>query len=678
VAKAQTEEEPPPPPEPRPESVLIAVESDAAEFPEAWPDMQTQVPVDELAESAVDVSDLMADLAFGAESSIAEAEAEAEARISRPETEKLTAILEEPAAARPHTASHQDQSATIMVSQTPYQKAQALSQAQLQNDDGNQTLIASMAPQHLPAPRPPRKESITEGTMSFEEVELSTPHAHAPKLDSEPRPTLLDSPSDRAQTSESESLELPLQAKQATTNERPPERQAEAAPQNLAVPPASITEIEQLNPSAPPEPPPPKQKVSPLRHATPTTDGEMAPVNFSAESTEIPDESVLPKAPAPKQGQDPFSGLAVEPPSAPEPAPKPPEPVSFADLSNLSAQVKAAEDRQTSQSDLDAIPLEQTPNKPEPAPAPTPDPIPRPAPTPQPEARPMTASSDAASSHGLKVDFVSASAPTVPSPSPPVSGNPAPPPEQSSARQKSSAVELAAKAAVADEPADILLANIPRPVVVVSLAKPSVEEEVHLLAISMTAAVKKARVDSQKSLLLSGLLLPQAKLLRSKLRARNIPCKIVDPSTLNLGYSLHDITVAGQKSGKAIKGAIYVAIATALIVGLVIVGQSYWSEYKINSTLRKAAMNVKTQALPKAPTVITKPKPKPKVVRKDIISQEEIGFGGRSRNWWIKRIKKLRIRERSAPAAERADFRIRLLDTERKAKILGIVVVRGL
>lgn len=628
----------------RPDSVLISVGPGANEMPPAWTDMQTQVlasdskptsaheadpSASDPAALQVDVSDLIADLAFGAESSIAEAEnmspLDASPAMGEPpavSSAGIDALLEEPKASRPHSASHADQSPTIMMAETPYQMAQALSQAQKQGIQAAEppptvaaeqppTVVAELDSAMLNSPQP-RAESFTDGGISFDEIELSAPTVQSPPLKGGGRSTLLDSPSVRLSTEKAPPAATPVSAETAV-------------PQNIL--PTSVTEAR--------------------------------PAVLQSEQKEL-----RPASSAPAEGVDPF-----------------------ADLSNLSAQVKAAEKQIGTKPELKTKPLEDetapqastlaapsTSAASAPAPAPA-EPSPAPAPV-QPASRPKSlnrppmSTTDPASSRGLKVDFVSRSANAPagpPSPQNDPSASDLQTRPNSEPKSQSESADPFDEENMAEEER---IASIARPALVVALGKPAIEAEVRLLAVSMTASVKKARVDSQKSLILSGLLFSQAKLLRDRLRGRNIPSKIVDPATISYGYSLNDFGLGRGKGGSLIKASLAISVAAVSIVTVIIIGQSWWSDYQINVTLRESAKRIRTKAMPPSKLLVVKQKNN--APRQDIIPLKEISFGGRSRDWWLRRIKTLRIQERSAPAAQRPQIRIRRQETSRKAKLLGI------
>ena len=108
------------------------------------------------------------------------------------------------------------------------------------------------------------------------------------------------------------------------------------------------------------------------------------------------------------------------------------------------------------------------------------------------------------------------------------------------------------------------------------------------------------------------------------------------------------------------------------ILGLgLVLGQSLWEDYALNQKLRASAQEIQTRAMVQHNSR-RKLKPKPAPKRKDIVPLEEVAFGGRSLQWWTRRMQSLRIKERSAPSEARPQIRIRLIDTERKARAFKI------
>jgi hypothetical protein len=625
----------------RHDSVLLAVkDGQEHDLPDKWQQMSTQVPPAERSPSVVDIADLVSDL---------DLDPPEESPTLQLSTAELSEFPSKPMA-------HDDQHATLLLSTPTAQQAALGLITKVENNLSNHHLSGHSIPDTPTARARPRPASVTT------RVEVSPP---------------LEDPNEPAQT-----IPAPDQAHDDL-------KIVSAAPSPLGTLALNENVPTKENTNAPEDPkdylfggPPPRPLSSP-----PGPQAQQASL-ISQASTEVSQKMAPAKTPkrpvtqAPDVGEDPFDNLDFrQDASAPETdgASEPP----YDDLAALSAEIMAAEERARTSPDLSAQPESSPPmtsKAPKPPESPTLPASPA-SPAIASPARPRTVQDGA--SHGWKVDFVSTSAPSPASP-PPMLSETAPPtlasppavraspvtkPLKPVAERSSSTAQQQAREQSLDE---THLEAIARPALIVPILDSKMEEVVHQIAVAMTATVKKTRVNSKKSLLITGLLLTQTKLLREKLRAKNIACTIVDPASINIGYSLSSF-VPHVRFYSLVKVAI-LAIGLAVVVLGARFTQEVWHDYKMESALRDSISEIKTRAMKERVLMnqVIKPEEKPDQV--DLVDRNEVQFGGRNSKWWGRQLKALRIQERSAPSDQRTEIRVRLLDTERKARAFGLAL----
>ena len=225
--------------------------------------------------------------------------------------------------------------------------------------------------------------------------------------------------------------------------------------------------------------------------------------------------------------------------------------------------------------------------------------------------------------------------------------------------------------------------KVDRPVVVARLTEPAVEAIVRKHALGMPSSFKVERIGGVKALLVRGLLASQAKLLQERLAKEGVVVELVAQGALQLGFNPSDLGDMLPSPKKAAIAVASVVVAVGVVVAVMTVAdgmrdppQSTTVATTPSPTTSVAPptrdgapqpATVKTPQRPPAPRVVVEVPPPP-----GTYSPRHVGFGGQSATWWRTQIRKLRIRERTVPASERARVRALLEDTERKARRLGI------
>ena len=163
-------------------------------------------------------------------------------------------------------------------------------------------------------------------------------------------------------------------------------------------------------------------------------------------------------------------------------------------------------------------------------------------------------------------------------------------------------------------------------------------------------------------------------MLRERLQNQEIECRIADPATLNTGINLASVSPDLNQATNVFKRVIAFALIALVVVGASLFGYNEIQKQKVSENVRGAISGLREKA------EIARAKLKAeKLAKLAKISQqerniEELRYGGRTKQWWIQYISALRRQERTAPASERTKIRAYLIDTERKAKALGIKV----
>ena|GEM_PF-5346510 len=343
----------------------------------------------------------------------------------------------------------------------------------------------------------------------------------------------------------------------------------------------------------------------------------------------------------------------------------------FDDLAALSAQVKSQENQVRAKTGHEAA-FPSVPPPPLP-PNHSADPAPnRPAVSnePTPSAGLAAPSSDKVS-HGLVVDFKGTQPKPLERPAtsalPDISEI-----KENETRPTSSELSLPPKREISSHPDDEKLSNIIRPVVIIPLTQKGIYDIVHPIAVSMTAAEKKQRVDGKKSLILSGLLLQQAKLLRERLQNQEIECRIADPTTLNTGINLAAVSPDLNKATNVLRRVVVFASIAVVVIGVSLFGYNEIQKQKVSENAKVAMSRLREKAEKARAQLEAEEISKKAKLSQQEQTIEEIRYGGRTKQWWIQYISALRRQERTAPASERTKIREFLIDTERKAKALGV------
>ncbi|MEE2902037.1 MAG: hypothetical protein VYC39_06885 [Myxococcota bacterium] len=523
--------------------------------------------------------------------------------------------------------------------------------------------------------------------MTLQEIHDSADQTPAPVSDSLD-PNLISLPEDEDSLSTQDSLE--------ERSEPPPLDLAEAPNTTEASTPEELSDADNL--------------FADLNETNPTPVLSQPPPPLSDERRSLPRRPSVPARPvtdAPLEGEDPFAHLntasrvtfshdnlekAVAKNPAEESAPShergevdlvrnnvvaesEPAPQTgdnpFDDLAALSAQVKSRENQVRAKTGHGAA-SHSVPPPPLPPDPPTDPEKDSPVLSPEPPTvdGPANLSSDKVS-HGLVVDFKSTQPKPVERPTtsalPDISEI-----KENESRPTSSELSLPPKREISSHPDDENLANIIRPVVIIPLSRKGIYEIVHPIAISMTASEKRQRVDGKKSLVLSGLLLQQAKLLRERLQNQEIECRIADPATLNTGINLAAVSPDLNQATNVFKRVVIFALIALVVGGASLFGYNEVQKQKVNENVREAITRLREKAEIERAKIKADELAKQAKISQQERTIEEIRYGGRTKQWWTQYISALRRQERTAPAGERTKIRAYLIDAERKAKALGI------
>ena len=239
-------------------------------------------------------------------------------------------------------------------------------------------------------------------------------------------------------------------------------------------------------------------------------------------------------------------------------------------------------------------------------------------------------------------------------------------------RPTSSELSQPPKTEISAHPDDENLSHLVRPVVVIPLTNKGIYDIVHPIAVSMLATEKKQRVDGKKSLVLSGLLLQQAKLLRERLQSQDIDCRIADPMTLTTGINLTAVSPDMNQAGRAFGKLAFFAVVAVLLLGVSVFAYQERQKQQVTEQLESVMVRLQDKANRAREQKRAEEKAKIVEISPDQKVIEGLRYGGRSKQWWTQHLQNLRRKERSAPAAQRTLIRTFLLDAERKSKALGL------
>ncbi len=213
--------------------------------------------------------------------------------------------------------------------------------------------------------------------------------------------------------------------------------------------------------------------------------------------------------------------------------------------------------------------------------------------------------------------------------------------------------------------------KVERPVVVVPDGM-GVEAELRRQSAGVAMQLESRRVDGAPAWVVRGLLEGQAQLLVERLQRAGVPARQMRAEALGPKVRPADVLGATRAALARHRRKLLIA-AAVLAVGVVVAGVAGLVRGLLADREAAALMQAAGPAAPEAvaPAAPAAPPPEP-----GLVALDEVGYGGRSRDWWIERIRSLRGRARSAPAAQRAEVQALLELETQKARALGIELPR--
>ena len=657
------ESESPSPPALRTPSIVVSTDStDQDSLPDEWPSLSTNVfpPEEPKTEAHIDVSDLMSELSFDDLELDAEDEDPAE-----PQPNLIPSVPSTPNQSDAHTEPVSidgvSRSAASQVDPAGDSIDPNLIDLSEQDDTSppEELLISDAATETKP------NSELQPSAVQPPPLELAEPHNPDVKPDAapEPEPATLgqnDAADLFADLDDSTSSNLLSEAPPPRTDELPviprrpsvPARPVTDAPLEGEDPFAHLNTGSYVPPAANDLDYGSPSETSTAKHGAldlePQQEPETAPAVQSIESTDNPFDDLAALSAQVKNQENQVRAKTGQSAGIHQPQSVPPPPLPSIPPIDTTAHQPADEAQNA---------LQEVPNPPEIAPV-----------TQQIQTPPDQAS------HGLMVAFKNAKPKPVERPTtsalPDISEISANEP-----RPTSSELSLPPKREISSHPDDENLADIVRPVVVIPLTEKGIYEIVHPIAVSMTAAEKRQRVDGKKSLILTGLLLQQAKLLRERLQSQNIDCRIADPSTLTTGINLSAVSPDLNQASNALKKIVSLAVVALIVIGLSVFAYNERQKQQVTDTVRSSMTALSENAQRIRQEKIAKEKAQQAKISQSERTMGHLRHGGRTKQWWVQYIQNLRRKERTATAADRTKIRMFLIDAERKAKALGIATL---